>query len=211
MNKAILRTRSLLEVERKFRSLAVPKLSGHGGTPPFQSLQPLGSQKIYDVYYDRSNVLSTAGLWVRNRNGQWEAKMRKGGNFANSMFEELSDTHAILSAVRQLTGLPAKEAESFGLEPIATLLTNRMSWLANEEFRIVLDEMDFGHTVGEVELQRHVELTGTTASIEEQKGRVMQEMDRNIALFMERYSWAFSPGDPKGKLSAYFEWKSEPT
>jgi thiamine-triphosphatase len=210
MLKCLPRTRSLLEVERKFRSLAVSELTKHGGSPPFQTLRSLESQKLHDIYYDRSNLLLSAGVWVRNRNGQWQAKVKKGGNFTNSMFEELSGALAISSFVRQFTGCSQGEAESFGLEPTANILTNRASWLADDRFRIVVDVMDFGHTVGEVELQQLVELdAGTTTSIEEQKRKMMQEMDEKIAAFMKRYSWAFSPGDTKGKLSAYFERKSK--
>jgi thiamine-triphosphatase len=198
-----------LEVERKFRSLAVQELSATGGKPPFRSVRSLGQTIIHDIYYDRANLLSSAGLWVRKRNGQWEAKVKRGGNFNNSRFEELSDLRDISRYIRNLTGTRSTEKDQFGLECIATFSTLRKTWIADNEFKIVSDVMDFGHIVGEVELQKTVNLNATMVlSNEQQKQILMQEMDEKIAEFMERYSWAFNPGVPKGKLTAYFERKA---
>src|SRR5438034_1587081 len=86
---------SILEVERKFCGLAVQKLTTNSGNPPFRSLESLGDRTIRDIYYDRSNILSTKGVWVRRRNGQWQAKIKRGGNFNNSRFEELSNAEDI--------------------------------------------------------------------------------------------------------------------
>ena len=161
------------------------------------------------MYYDRFSLLSSAGIWVRQRNGQWEAKVRRGGNFTNSRFEELSDPRDISLCVRDITGVDYTEKAHFGLERIATLSTIRKAWIADSEFKIVSDTTDFGHTVGEVELQQQAIFdTVIDLSIEQQKQKAMQEMDERIAKFMERYSWAFCPGVPKGKLSAYFERKA---
>ncbi|KAF2789850.1 hypothetical protein K505DRAFT_312399 [Melanomma pulvis-pyrius CBS 109.77] len=196
----------ILEVERKFCSFAVQELTANNGTPRFQSIRSLGQWKIHDVYYDRSNLLSSAGVWIRQRNGQWEAKVKKGGNFTNSRFEELSDPRDISRCIRDLTGIESTEQQQFGLKCIASLSTIRKAWIADSEFRIVLDTMDFGHTVGEVELQQQANFRAAMgSSIEQQKQKRMQEMDDRIAKFMERYSWAFCPGEPKGKLTAYFE------
>lgn len=65
--------------------------------------------------------------------------------------------------------------------------------------------MDFSHIVGEVELQQTILTNNTGIFIEKEKQRLMQQMDDRIAKFMERYAWAFRPGVPKGKLTAYFE------
>ncbi|KAF2812977.1 uncharacterized protein BDZ99DRAFT_507124 [Mytilinidion resinicola] len=176
---------SILEVERKFRSLA---------------------RIIHNEYFDRSSLLSLAGIWVRQRNGQWEAKVKKGGNFTNSRFEELLDPRDISKCIKDLTGIGYTEQETFGLERIAILSTTRKAWVADNEFRIVLDTIDFGHTVGEVKLQHQVNFEATSGlSIEQQKQRSMQAMDDRVAKFMERYAWAFCQGVPKGKLTAYFE------
>jgi thiamine-triphosphatase len=73
--------------------------------------------------------------------------------------------------------------------------------------------MDFGHEVGEVELQVEVggggggEMDGDGKMHvgEEEKVALMDEMDRRIEAFMKRYSWAWEEGEAVGKLTAYFE------
>lgn len=198
----------LLEVERKFCRLAVPDLILHVGNPPFQSIQSHGQRIFKDTYFDRAGLLTSAGVWVRLRNGQWEAKVRKGGNFQHSRFEELTDPREIGMQVRTITGRVCSEREFYGLDRIATMCTTRRTWLADERFSIVLDAMDFGHEVGEVELQSEVHLAHTGQELEDHKQRVMQQMDEEIVAFMERYRWAFAAGEPIGKLTAYFERKA---
>lgn len=191
----------VLEVERKFRSFAVPKLTRCGGIPHFKSLQKLPIQTIRDSYYDKSNLLSSAGAWIRKRDGQWEAKIKKGGSFTNSRFEELNNVDDISTYIKRTTAIDDTAAQNFGLDPIAVFCTTRESWIADDEFHIVLDTMDFGHQVGEVELQKS--LAGE--STEQQKQDEMRVMDERVAAFMKTYAWAFSAGQPKGKLTAYFE------
>ena len=237
-------SKTVLEVERKFRALAVPSLTNahlHNFTgmhrlpltythytPLFKSVVPLATTTIHDVYYDTPGLeesgpgsrgtgkhrLSTLGAWVRKRNGGWEAKVRRGGDFVNSRFEELSGVQEIQECVRKTlegsmggSGGEAqvweekREEENFGLEKMAEFVTTREGWLVDGEFKVVRDRMDFGHEVGEVELQVEVE-RGIT---EEEKGRVMEEMDGKIEEFMTRYAWAWDRGKPVGKLTAYFE------
>jgi len=45
---------------------------------------------------------------------------------------------------------------------IASLSSVRQAWCADSEFKITLDTMDFGHTVGEVELQQQAIFVGLT-------------------------------------------------
>ncbi|KAL7930789.1 CYTH-like domain-containing protein [Trichoderma chlorosporum] len=194
-------TTCILEVERKFRSLAVPKLTQYGGLPHFESLKKLPIQVIHDAYFDKSNLLSSNGAWIRKRDGQWEAKIGKGGSYTNSRFEELNDVSDISTYIKRTTGIDDQEARNFGLDPIASFSTTRETWIADGEFNVVLDTMDFGHQVGEVELQKA--LTGEPT--EEQKQEEIQLMDERVVDFMKKYAWAFSPGQPKGKLTAYFE------
>jgi thiamine-triphosphatase len=201
---------ALLEVERKFCSLAVKDLASNVGQPAFKSIRALAQKTIHDVYYDNSSgSLISAGIWVRQRNGFWEAKVKKGGNYTNSMFEELTGTELVQRCVMDVTGKKDCEKSFFGLNPIATLSTDRQSWIADNEFKIVFDTMNFGHTVGEVELQEESHFTATVNhSIDQQKREKMKEMDQRIEAFMDRYSWAFHLGIPKGKLMAYFELKA---
>ncbi|PNP44441.1 hypothetical protein TGAMA5MH_03787 [Trichoderma gamsii] len=195
----------ILEVERKFRTLNVRELTQHGGIPYFRSLQKLPVEIIRDSYYDKSNMLSSAGAWVRKRNGEWQAKIKKGGNFTNSRFQELSHVDEIEALVKRVIGIGGATS-SFGLQPVATFCTTRESWIADGEFRIVLDTTDFHHQVGEVELQKVlVSNNGDDTPNELQKQREMQLMDEKLVTFMQTYAWAFSVGEPKGKLTAYFE------
>ncbi len=94
----------------------------------------------------------------------------------------------------------------FWMDAIATLSTVRQSWIADGEFKIVFDAMNFGHTVGEVELEEEFHFSATAnASKEPQIQEKITEMDKIIGVFMNRYHWTFRPGVPKGKLMAYFE------
>ncbi|EHK44468.1 hypothetical protein TRIATDRAFT_36592 [Trichoderma atroviride IMI 206040] len=195
----------VLEVERKFRSLAVHELTQYGGLPHFKSLRKLPNQIIRDSYYDKSSILSSAGAWIRKRDGEWQAKIRKGGNFTNSRFEELSSIDDIAAYIKRTTGIDGGKAINFGLQPTATFSTTRETWVADGEFHVVLDTMDFGHQVGEIELQKTLEGENGGAPAEQQKQEEMQIMDDRIVAFMSTYAWAFSPGEPKGKLTAYFE------
>jgi len=196
----------VLEVERKFRALTVRELTQHGGIPHFKSLQKLPVKIIRDSYYDKSNMLSSAGAWIRKRNGEWQAKIKKGGSFTNSRFQELSQIDEIEAHVKRVVGIVGSATSNFGLQPIATFSTKRESWIADGEFNIVLDTMDFDHQVGEVELQKSlVSNDGDDAPNELQKQREMQLMDEKIVAFMQTYAWAFAVGEPKGKLTAYFE------
>ncbi|KAH8430147.1 thiamine-triphosphatase [Aspergillus melleus] len=194
---------SLIEVERKFQRLAVKDLMLDGGIPPFRSLKYCGKQKIHDIYYDKADMLSSCGLWVRQRNNHWEAKIKRGGNYINSKFEELSSPVSIARRLEELTGIRASGHQNFGLQPMASFTTLRESWQADEKFTIVQDVMDFGHTVGEVELQCRLDSSGSGS--EACRDAKMAQMDAEIVAFMKRYLWAFILGVPKGKLTAYFE------
>ena len=200
----------LAEVERKFCGLAVPHLTANAGVPAFWSLRFLGEKSFRDTYYDSQNKLSNSGLWVRRRHVTgsspgWEAKCRIGGNYNNSMFEELTDLSSIANRVASITGRHEPATHDFGLNVLAHLATRRKSWLANERFKIVVDTMDFGHEVGEVELERHITPPDREHDVESWKQHVVQDMDRQVQDFMSEYHWAFKAGQPKGKLTAFFE------
>ena len=192
-----------LEVERKFAALKHYPLRVDCGRPSFLSLQPLGRHDFQDVYYDYEGRLSRAGTWIRQRNGKWQSKIARGGNYINSRFEESSDLDTISAHIHALTGLDKGVSQSFGLSCIASLTTFRESWRADDDFKIVFDRTDFGHAVGEVELETEV-----TVQNEQQVAEVMERMDNRVANFLRHYNWAFAQGKPVGKLSAYFASKT---
>ncbi|PYI24693.1 hypothetical protein BO99DRAFT_398178 [Aspergillus violaceofuscus CBS 115571] len=198
----------LLEVERKFCRLAVDKLHINSGNPPFHNLLYRGQQTIHDTYYDSADFLSTRGVWVRRRNDNWQAKIRRGGDYFISKVEELSTPAAISVYLAELRGGTRTDATNqFGLTPMASFTTLRESWTADDEFTIVQDVTDFGHTVGEVELELRWDCRDncTESEVERCRAAKMAEMDERITVFMRRYSWAFCAGMPMGKLTAYFE------
>jgi thiamine-triphosphatase len=150
-------------------------------------------------------LLSSAGVWVRQRNGTWQAKVKRSGNFTNFSFEELSDPHQIPECSTDVTSVVTTEQDRFGLGCIAAFSTTQRAWRADGEFTIVLDNADFGHTVGEVELQRELSLeVARNACIEEKKPRMMHGMDEKIASNMEHRLWVLCQGPPVGRLTAYF-------
>ncbi|KAK3615009.1 hypothetical protein LTR22_027592 [Elasticomyces elasticus] len=205
--------RAVLEVERKFAGFAVPRLTADAGTSGFRDLRYLGQQSFTDIYYDDEDKLASNGVWLRKRqlDGKmptWEAKCRRGGTFINSAFEEINDIRSIAALVRDMTGPRDTSTNAFGLKIIASLTTNRKSWCADDRFRIVLDLMDFGHQVGEVEQERTIMLPyrqGCNFDVTAWKRTITRRMDTEILDFMNHYHWAFRKEVPKGKLTAYFE------
>ncbi|KAF5844332.1 hypothetical protein GGP41_004505 [Bipolaris sorokiniana] len=68
--------------------------------------------------------------------------------------------------------------------------------------------MDFGHEVGEVELQSEMRLAHTGQGLEDHKQRAMQQIDEEIVALTERYQWAFAAGVLIEKPTAYLERKA---
>ncbi|KAL2036471.1 hypothetical protein N7G274_010806 [Stereocaulon virgatum] len=75
--------------------------------------------------------------------------------------------------------------ESFGLEKTCQFETHRRSFLADGKFTVALDETDFGHSAGEVELLAEDE----------------KKAHADIDVFLARYAWLFDCSTPKGKLT----------
>lgn len=198
----------VFEVERKFSKLRVYPLTINGGNPPFRSLTYQGRHCFRDVYYDKKNMLSSAGTWVRLRNGAWQSKIRQAGDYNNSQFHESQDVVEIARQVDRIINnrkqsVPfASSAENFGLSVMADFTTHRETWKANDRFKIVLDRTDFGHVVGEVELEESVPADVDTKIYG-------AEMDEDVVKFMQTYQWAFDTSPAIGKLTAYFNLKRE--
>ncbi|KAH6664453.1 CYTH-like domain-containing protein [Halenospora varia] len=195
-----------LEVERKFlvTPVAVSYLRSNGGGSRFKKYESLGKQTTHDTYYDQNGLLFSKGVYIRRRNGHWEAKIRTGGDFINSAFTEVDGNNAVKEAIEQnltvsVDGLSIEEI----LEPCAEFVTERESWMMDGRFKVDVDTTDFGHSVGEVELTRTFQYANGEEEKEEEK-KLEEKMDQEIKAFMQSYPQAFPAGRPLGKLSAYF-------
>jgi thiamine-triphosphatase len=199
-----------LEVERKFLATpaAISYLRSNGGGSAFKEFTPLGNTTIHDIYYDRNGCLFSKGVYVRLRNGQWEAKVRAGGDFINSAFTEIDGKHAVKEVVEQNLG---SSADGRNIEEMlfccAEFVTERESWVLEGRFNVDVDTTDFGHVVGEVELLRFLEnLKGEDGEGEKERVKKLRaEMDREIEAFMISHPQAFPAKRPVGKMSAYFQ------
>lgn len=168
-----------LEVKRKFAALNHSPPRADCGRPPFRSLQHLGRNDFQDVYYDHEGRLSRAGTWLRQTNGKWESEIARGGDYTNSQFEKSPDPDTISANIQRLTGLDNGVLQSFSLSRIATLTTFRESWKADHKFKVVFDRTDFGHAIGEVELETEVHVKN-----EQEIAHVMERMYNRITNFL---------------------------
>lgn len=223
---------SVLEVERKFAPTAtsIRQLDQNTGEPPFDSVVHKGVTCFEDTYYDTpTDTLSKAGVWIRRREKlecgvrpfaghrrrdppdvSWEAKVRVGGDFINSAFREVTNVQeisAMLGTLVQGAELDAHRGPRGGqVREMARFVTDRTGYVVDGRFTVVIDVADFGHTVGEVELEKDA----SEASLEdEDRARAIAAMDEEIDGFMRRFVWAFPPGKPVGKLTAYFNRKAD--
>lgn len=225
-------TTTTLEVERKFAPTteSMQLLSNNTGPTPFKSLIPKGTVVFEDIYYDTpTQDLENAGVWLRRRDSVWEAKVRIGGNYTNSAFKEMTrvdEISALLDTLVPGASLPTTNDDSTPqaggggsiLQAAARFISYRDKFLVDERFTVILDKTDFGHVVGEVELEKEVVILtrGSEGDGDAKENlleggarvsEVIAEMDTEIDGFMTRYVWAFPPGKPVGKLSAYFALK----
>ena len=182
---------TLLEIEQKFsyRLSDIPRFRTNTGTPSFHRLKFLKPGAFEDIYYDTRSTLSNAGLWVRKRDYDWQAKQRVSGTYTRSTFQEFSDPEIIHRMIRKYFPDSPGPEQNFGLNTLCCFRTCRETAIADEKFTVVLDKTNFGHTVGEVEML----------------SEEAENSHAEITAFMEKYSWFFDRQRPKGKVTAYFE------
>lgn len=143
--------------------------------------------------------------------GTWEAKRSLPGastSFAKSSYEETTEVARIQEQVRALLppmvsghsdssrgktiAAAGEEEDYFGLEEMASYVTWRREFVAEGRFTVCLDETDFGHAAGEVEV---------IAEEGEREG-----VEREMEEFLGRYKWLFDvKGEVKGKLGAWLD------
>jgi thiamine-triphosphatase len=177
-----------LEVEHKFivtpPSLAY--LQSNSGVPKFKKHENLGNKTYHDIYYDRQGCLFAKGVYIRKRNGEWEAKSRTGGDFVNSALAEVHSSRAVRDTINQnLFVIGDGRVIEEVLSPCAEFLTKRQSSMINGKFQVDVDTTNFGHRVGEVELTR--DLGGIATEPKEVEEHFREEMDTEISDFMQMH------------------------
>ncbi|TID18251.1 hypothetical protein E6O75_ATG06327 [Venturia nashicola] len=231
-------------------------LQSNTAHPHFTTIKNHGSKIMEDIYFDREDLLCENGIWVRRRgespininiDGEetlrktiigmagemedmkisWQAKVRKSGDRINSSFAEIHDSNEILRLLRSRFSSLANLERIEELDVLARIKCVRQMWRVDGKFNVVIDTTDFGHVVGEVELEVDTEkqeigdgdgdggvgvsaaegFIGAEGSDRNGEAQLLKNMDVEIETFMRKYLWAFPVGGKVvGKLSAYFKW-----
>ena len=93
-----------LEVQRKFfvTPAAITSLCSNGAGSRFNRYESLGKQTTHDIYYDRNHALFSKGVYIiRRRNGQWEAKVRTGGDSIHSALREIDGNGPVKEVIEE--------------------------------------------------------------------------------------------------------------
>lgn len=205
---------------------------------------------INDAYYDCLDLLSSKGIWVRKRTeldigggmafvgdpsrttiatstAKWEAKIRLGGDYSNSEFEEMTGEAEVRKAVEQYLSWN-------DLAQTVVLSTLRKTWTAIDvvsaeagqatgEALVVVDkissvitreetgkEMEYSYSIGELEITRDIDLSGEVEADQAKKAETTAKMGSQLEKWMERHGELFptSPS-PLGKLTAFYAWREK--
>ncbi|PNS14669.1 hypothetical protein CAC42_1691 [Sphaceloma murrayae] len=188
---------AVLEVERKFTSLS-PLFATNAGPVPFLSLHRLPDRRFVDVYLDTPGTASLfkKGMYLRLRNGEWQAKLPVSGqrifsdersehepDGATTRFEEVHGQEDV--ELRLLPMLEGQVKTLGELERVARFRTHRKGWVVDGEFKVVWDQTCFGHGVGEVEYAG---------------GEGVGYGDEEVRREVGGYNGAQMPQGPRGKL-----------
>ncbi|XP_062917355.1 thiamine-triphosphatase [Mobula hypostoma] len=168
-----------IEVERKFavRPDTERCLASLGG-------QRLGSRSLLDRYFDTEDLrLTSADLWLRTREGRWQLKSRVGAGGpadGTTRYRETTSEAEILALLRPLLTAAAggldRLVESGHLQEFAAIRTQRISYRLPQGTVVDLDLADFGHRVGEIEVE-----VGTEAEVPAAQARI-EELARSLGL-----------------------------
>lgn len=230
---------ALLEVERKFNVAAAHRLRSLLNVTSDDDIQLRMRPKlktgaleftrqtdlhINDQYFvTPDGRLDASNIWIRRRtinakDIKWEAKIRLGGDYLNSEFEEITGKSKIDEYLKML-GI-------CNLQRIVNLNTARQSWVVsgeqqNAEMVVVVDlctaggmgksDSAFRHIVGEVGMTRDIGLEQEDGEeTKRAKKELTGQMSSDLKGFMQRHEDLFptKPG-PVGKLTAYFAWQKQ--
>lgn len=140
------------EVEKKF------SLDGVDLERLTQGADLLSEKTFTDTYFDnQEHLLTKNDKWLRSRDGKFELKLplnQGEGALSRKLdrYEEVTDEDKIKEAL----GINSPEnldscLEELGYKPFCSITSNRSKYKRGD-FGIDIDKMDFGYTVGEIEL-----------------------------------------------------------
>lgn len=142
----------MIEVERKFilKEETINKLT--------KGAEFISKKTFTDTYYDTANFsLTTKDMWLRQRGDRFELKvpLNQGESMTNRVLDQYEE-YETEEEIRKILNLPEKKTlkedlEESGYCPIATLTTTRKKYKKGE-FIIDFDTIDFGYSIGEIEL-----------------------------------------------------------
>ena len=129
----------MIEVEKKFN------LEGLDLEEILKDFEFLGEVVNHDIYYDYSDYrLLKNKIYFRNRNGNFELKIKKG----SGIYEEIEDKDKIIEYFK------TDSLENFIVNEIEAMIDfkNTRQKYKKEDFHIDIDNTDFGYKEGEIEL-----------------------------------------------------------
>lgn len=148
----------MIEVERKFviEAVATARLLDQAEEDVYTTI-------LIDEYYDDEKLsLTTSDRWLRRRSKDGKAgtielkKAIEGQRNGTDIYAELEGCEAIARELSLPITTDSKKAlENVGLHMFACIQTKRVSVIVHykeRKVRVDLDEMDFGYTVGEIEI-----------------------------------------------------------
>lgn len=142
----------MIEVEKKFI------LSSKDRERITEGAEFLSEKSFTDTYFDTSDYLLTkADKWLRLRDNRFELKLPMNQGKGSSQrqldqYEELDTDEAIYKALDiKPTATLQKDLEINGYKPFSTFTTTRKKYKKGD-FVIDLDVIDFGYSIGEIEL-----------------------------------------------------------
>ncbi|MBP9802885.1 MAG: CYTH domain-containing protein [Candidatus Pacebacteria bacterium] len=129
----------MIEVEKKFslENIDLDKFLG--------DLDFLGEVLNHDIYYDYPDYrLLKNKIYLRNRNGNFELKIKQG----SGVYQEIEDENKIADYFKVSS---LKDFVNKDLHGCMDIKNNRKKY-KKEDFHIDIDDMDFGYKEGEIEL-----------------------------------------------------------
>ncbi len=140
----------MIEVEKKFilKSEDIERL--------IQGAAFISEKTFTDTYYDSADfALTTKDIWLRQRDDRFELKVPLNESNQIRILDQYEE-YETESEIRQILKLPEsgnfkQDLQNRGYQPFVTLVTTRKKYKKGE-FIIDLDVIDFGYSIGEIEL-----------------------------------------------------------